>query len=43
MTDREIPLIKAEKIPKKDILLDSKGFFVIEIVIVWKFFWTGFT
>lgn len=31
MADREIPLIKAEKIPKKDILLDSKGFFVIEI------------
>ena len=31
MSEREIPLIKSEKIPKKDILLDPNGFFVIEI------------
>ncbi len=31
MVDKEIPLIKAEKTPQKDVILDSKGFFVIEI------------
>jgi len=31
MVDKEIPLIKAEKIPKKDVVLDPNGFFVIEI------------
>jgi len=31
MVDKEIPLIKAEKTSKKDIILDPAGFFVIEI------------
>ena len=31
MDERKIPLISAKKIPKKDINLDSNGFFVIEI------------
>ena len=31
MVDKEVPLIKAKKIPKKDVTLDPKGFFVIEI------------
>ncbi len=31
MAEREIPLIKAKKIPKKDIILDPNGFFVIEL------------
>jgi len=31
MADKEVPLIKAKKIPKKDVILDSNGFFVIEV------------
>ena len=31
MADREIPLINAKKIPRKDVILDPNGFFVIEI------------
>ena len=31
MADKEVPLIKAKKIPKKDVILDPNGFFVIEI------------
>ena len=31
MVDKEVPLIKAEKTPQKDIFLDPQGFFVIEI------------
>ena len=31
MDERKIPLINAKKIPKKDINLDTNGFFVIEI------------
>jgi glycosylphosphatidylinositol transamidase (GPIT) subunit GPI8 len=31
MAKREVPLIKAKKIPKKDVVLDPSGFFVIEI------------
>ena len=31
MVDKEIPLIKAEKTPQKDVVLDNKGFFVIEV------------
>lgn len=31
MVDKEIPLIRAKKINKKDIVLDPNGFFVIEI------------
>jgi len=31
MVDREVPLIKAKKIPRKDVILDSNGFFVIEV------------
>jgi len=31
MADKEVPLIKAEKTPKKDVVLDPKGFFVIEV------------
>jgi len=31
MVDKEVPLFKAEKISRKDVILDSKGFFVIEI------------
>ena len=31
MVDKEIPLIEAEKTPRKDVKLDEKGFFVIEV------------
>jgi len=31
MADKEIPLIKAKKIPQKDVILDPNGFFVIEV------------
>jgi glycosylphosphatidylinositol transamidase (GPIT) subunit GPI8 len=31
MVEKEIPLIKAEKTSNKNILLDPKGFFVIEL------------
>ena len=31
MVDKEVPLIKAKKITQKDVILDTKGFFVIEI------------
>ena len=31
MADKEVPLIKAKKIPKKDVILDPNGFFVIEV------------
>jgi hypothetical protein len=31
MVDKEVPLIKAKKIPQKDVILDPNGFFVIEI------------
>ena len=31
MVDKEIPLIKAVKTPRKDVLLDPHGFFVIEV------------
>ena len=31
MVDMEVPLIKAKKTPRKDVKLDPKGFFVIEI------------
>jgi len=31
MDKKEIPLFKAKKTPKKDIMLDPNGFFVIEI------------
>ena len=31
MVDKEVPLIRAKKIPQKDVLLDPNGFFVIEI------------
>ena len=31
MVDREVPLIKAKKILKKDVILDPNGFFVIEV------------
>ena len=31
MADKKVPLYKAEKIPKKDVVLDSNGFFVIEV------------
>ena len=31
MVDKEVPLVKAEKTLRKDIVLDSKGFFVIEL------------
>lgn len=33
MADKEVPLIKAKKIPQKDVILDPNGFFVIEIDI----------
>jgi len=32
MVDKEVPLVKAEKTPKKDVVLDPKGFFVIEVL-----------
>lgn len=31
MAERKIPLIKAKKTPRKDVILDPNGFFVIEI------------
>ena len=31
MVDKEIPLIKAKKIQKKDVILDPYGFFVIDV------------
>lgn len=31
MIEKKIPLIKAEKTPEKDLKLDPKGFFVIEL------------
>lgn len=31
MADKEVPLIIAKKTPQKDVILDDKGFFVIEI------------
>ena len=31
MADKEVPKIRAEKIPQKDVILDPKGFFVIEL------------
>jgi len=31
MADKKVPLYKAEKIPKKDVVLDPNGFFVIEV------------
>jgi hypothetical protein len=31
MADKEVPLFKAKKTPRKDLTLDPKGFFVIEI------------
>ena len=31
MVDREVPLIKAKKTMEKDLVLDPKGFFVIEV------------
>ena len=31
MVDKEVPLIEAKKTPKKDVVLDSSGFFVIEV------------
>jgi hypothetical protein len=31
MVDKEVPLVKAEKTPQKDVILDPQGFFVIEV------------
>jgi len=31
MADKEIPVIHAEKTPRKDVVLDPAGFFVIEV------------
>lgn len=31
MVDKEVPLVKAEKTSRKDVILDPNGFFVIEI------------
>ena len=31
MADKEVPLIKAEKKPERDVILDPNGFFVIEL------------
>jgi hypothetical protein len=31
MVDKEVPLIQAKKIPRKDVILDPNGFFVIEV------------
>lgn len=31
MVDKEIPLVQAKKTPQKHVLLDPKGFFVIEV------------
>jgi len=32
MVDKEVPLIKAEKISEKNVILDPNGFFVIEVI-----------
>lgn len=31
MVDKEVPLINAAKTPRKDVVLDPEGFFVVEI------------
>jgi dihydropteroate synthase len=31
MVDKKVPLIRAEKTPQKDVILDPNGFFVIEV------------
>ena len=31
MADKEVPLIQAKKTPRKDVILDLNGFFVIEV------------
>ena len=31
MVDKEVPLIQAKKTTEKDVILDPKGFFVIEV------------
>ena len=31
MVDKEVPLINAKKTPRKDVVLDPSGFFVIEV------------
>jgi hypothetical protein len=31
MADKEVPLIKAKKTPRKDVTLDPNGFFIIEV------------
>ena len=31
MVDKEVPLINATKTPRKDVVLDPEGFFVIEV------------
>ena len=31
MADKEVPLIKAKKTSRKDVILDDAGFFVIEV------------
>jgi len=31
MVDKNVPLIKAEKTQRKDVVLDNEGFFVIEV------------
>ena len=31
MVDKKVPLIKAKKTPRKDVILDPNGFFVIEV------------
>lgn len=31
MADKEVPLIEAKKTPEKDVILDSAGFFVVEL------------
>ena len=31
MIDKEVPLTKAKKTPRKDVVLDPSGFFIIEI------------
>jgi dihydropteroate synthase len=31
MVYKEVPLIKAKKTPRKDVVLDTNGFFVIEV------------
>lgn len=32
MSKKDVPLIQAEKTPEKDVVLDPKGFFVIEVL-----------